>query len=80
MSYVHKRESWHFLEAAIRRLDARRRLYEASIELASLDLLDAKDELDKLQIIRRKWKVGGRPQLPVSVKRIVADWKGREGL
>lgn len=72
MSHANKTQSWQCLEAAIRRLDARRRLCEAQIELASLDLLDAKDELEKLLTIRRDWKVMGRPPIP-----LVAQWRGR---
>lgn len=51
----------HVLDLAIRRLEARRKLAEAQIELSTIELCEASEELHNLHDTRRKMHVGGGP-------------------
>lgn len=60
------------MEAAIKRLEIRRMMLEAQINLSSLDLIEVKTELEKLHDVRRELRIMGRPD-----KRLIVA-KGRK--
>lgn len=49
------------LSSAIHRLEAKEKLCEAQIELATVELRDVKDELNRLRKCRRALRITGRP-------------------
>lgn len=56
------------LDIAIRRLEARKKLAEAQIELSTIEIYDAMAELESLQDTRRRMRIEGRPIIAITLK------------